>query len=113
SATSIFAVAPSGSAGSVDVTVTTHDGTSATSSADSYAYTSAPTLTSASPSSDTTSAGTLITLTGTNLSNAFGVYFGNVPASFTVNSSTSITATSPVQSAGTVNIVVLTPGGTS
>jgi hypothetical protein len=42
------------------------------------------------------------------------VDFGSTAAtSFTVNSATSITATSPAESAGTVNVTVTTPGGTS
>jgi IPT/TIG domain/G8 domain len=111
---SLFAVAPSGSAGTVHVTVVDSDGTSSTSSNDQYTFTAAPTLSAASPGSDTTTAGTPIVLTGTNLTGAYAVYFGNVPAaSFSVTSSTSVTAVSPVQGAGTLNITVLTPGGFS
>ncbi len=45
SATSISAVSPAGTAGIVDVTVTTSGGTSATGSADQYLYTQGPKLT--------------------------------------------------------------------
>jgi len=42
------------------------------------------------------------------------VKFGGIAAaSFTVNSATSITATSPAMAGGTVDIIVTTPGGTS
>ena len=48
-ATQIVAVAPAGSAGTVDVTVTTAGGTSATSPADQYTYAAPPTVTSITP----------------------------------------------------------------
>jgi hypothetical protein len=55
-----------------------------------------------------------VTITGTNLSGATAVKFGTTAAtSFTVRSSTQVTATSPPESAGTVNITITTPGGTS
>ena len=99
--TSIFAVVPAGSAGTVDVTLTDSDGTSTTSSADDYTFTAAPTITSLSSSSDTASGGTPITITGTNLTGTYVVYFGNVPSTeVIVTSSTSIIAFSPAQAAG-------------
>jgi hypothetical protein len=73
-----------------------------------------PTVTSVSPSSGSTAGGTSVTITGTNLNGASAVSFGATPAStFTVNSSTSITATSPAQGAGTVDVTVTSPAGTS
>ncbi|HLG91434.1 MAG TPA: IPT/TIG domain-containing protein [Acidimicrobiales bacterium] len=75
---------------------------------------SAPTVSSISPTSGPTSGGTTVTITGTNLSGASAVSFGSTAAtSFTVNSSTQITATSPPEPAGTVDVTVTTPGGTS
>ena len=50
SATSITATAPAGT-GTVDVTVTTPGGTSATSSADQFTYVPAPTVGNVSPTS--------------------------------------------------------------
>src|SRR4029077_3539714 len=51
--------------------------------------------------------------TGTNLTSASTVSFGGVPApSFTTNSDSQITATSPAGS-GTVDVTVTTPSGTS
>ncbi len=112
--TSIFAVAPAGSAGTVDVTLTDSDGTSITSSADDYTFTAAPTITTLSSSSDTATGGTPITITGTNLTGTYVVYFGNVPSTeVIVTSSTSIIAFSPAQAAATVNITLVTPGGFS
>jgi RHS repeat-associated protein len=112
--TSITATSPAGSAGTVDITVTTSGGTSGTSSADQFAYVAPPTVTGVSPNSGSTGGGTSVTITGTNLSNATTVTFGSTAAtSFTVNSSTQITATSPAEGAAMVDVTVTTAGGTS
>jgi len=113
SATQITATSPAGSAGVVDVTVTTAGGTSTTSSADEFTYIAAPVITAISPSTGYTTGGTSVTITGTSFTDATDVNFGGAAASFTVDSDTSITATSPAGSAGTVDITVTTPGGTS
>ncbi len=113
SATSITATAPAGSAGTVDIRVTTTGGTSATSGADQYTFVAAPTVTSISPTAGPATGGTVVTITGTNLSGASAVNFGGTAAAtFTVNSATSITATSPA-GVGTVDVRVTTVGGTS
>jgi kumamolisin len=73
-----------------------------------------PTMTGISPIAGPTAGGTSVTITGANLTGATAVAFGAVAAtSFTVNSNTSITAISPTQSAGTVNVTVTTPAGAS
>ncbi len=114
SATQITATAPAGSAGTVDVTVTTAGGTSATGSSDQFTYTAAPTITGISPNSGTMSGGTSVTITGTNLSGASAVRFdGTAATGYTVNSATQITATAPAGAEGTVDITVTTVGGTS
>jgi hypothetical protein len=114
SATSITAVSPAESAGTVDIKVVTSGGQSATRNADQFTYISAPTVTGVSLASGTTAGGTSVTITGTSFIGATAVEFGSTPAtSFTVNSATSITAVSPAESAGTVDIRVVTPGGTS
>ena len=69
-----------------------------------------PTVTSVSPNSGPTTGGTSVTITGTNLTGATAVKFGTGAAtSYTVNSATQITATTPSQSAATVDTVVTTP----
>jgi hypothetical protein len=74
----------------------------------------APTVTGVNPNTGPTTGGTTVTITGTNLTGATAVMFGTVAAtSFTVNSDTSITAVAPAESAGTVDVTVTTPGGTS
>jgi hypothetical protein len=113
SATQITATTPVGSAGTVDVRVTTVGGTSATSAADQFTFVAAPTVTSLSPNSGPAVGSASVTITGTNLSGASAVTFGTTAATgFTVNSATSITATAPAGS-GTVNVRVTTEGGTS
>ena len=114
SATSITAEAPAGSAGTVNVVVTTVGGESAVSSADDFTYVAAPTITKVVPHEGPTVGSTKLTITGTNLLGATAVKFGSVAAkSFTVVSATSITAEAPAGSAGTVNVVVTTVGGES
>jgi uncharacterized protein YhjY with autotransporter beta-barrel domain len=112
---SIVATSPVGSVGTVDIVVTTPGGTSATSSADKFTYTqgSPPTLTSISPASGTVDGGTSVTILGTNLTGASGVKFGSTVASFVVDSPTQITATSPAEPAGTVDVTVTTSLGTT
>ncbi len=118
SSTSITATAPAGSAGAVDVTVTTPGGTSATSTADQFTYNAgpppAPTVSSLNPNNGSTGGGTTVAVAGTNFTGATAVNFGaNAAAAYTINSSTSITATAPAGSAGAVDVTVTTPGGTS
>ncbi|MET4170850.1 hypothetical protein ABIB99_001932 [Bradyrhizobium sp. LA6.1] len=112
SATSITATSPAGAAGAVDVRVTTPGGTSAISAADQFTYAGPPSITSISPTGGPLGGGTIVTITGANLSGATAVTFGATAAGFTVNSATQITATSPA-GAGTVDIRVTTVGGTS
>jgi large repetitive protein len=114
--TQITATSPANSAGTYDITVATPGGTSATSAADQYTYVAAPTVTSVSPTAGPTSGGTTVTITGTGFAAAPGtgaVKFGAANATYTINSNTQITATSPANSAGTYDITVATPGGTS
>jgi hypothetical protein len=112
SATAITAMAPAGT-GTVDITVTTPGGTSATSATGQFTYYAAPAVTTVSPNAGPTAGATRVTITGTNLLGATAVYFGAVAAtSVTVHSATAITATAPAGT-GTVDVTVTTPGGTS
>jgi len=113
SATSITATAPAGSAGTVDITVVTVGGTSATSAADQFTYVGAPTVTSLGTTSGPTAGGTSVVITGTNFTGATAVKFGANGSMFAVNSATQITVTAPAGSAGTVDVTVVTAGGTS
>ena len=114
SATQVVATSPAGGAGTVDITVTTGGGTSATSSADHFTYTTpAPTVTNVNPTSGSTAGGTSVTITGTNLSTATSVHFGATAGAITSHSATQVVATSPAHAAGTVDVTVTTGGGTS
>ena len=106
-------ISPPGS-GTVDITITTSAGTSSTSSADQFTYTTPPpTVISISPSGGYTTGGTSVTITGTGFTGATSVFFGQTAASsFNVVSDTEITATSP-QGSGTVDITVTKAGSTS
>src|SRR5262249_32584360 len=102
--------------GAVDVTVTNSAGTSATSAADLFTYNAVqPAVTSIAPTSGPSGGGTSVTITGTNFINGAAVAFGPAAApGVTVNSATSITATSPgTISPSTVDVTVTTSGGTS
>ena len=114
-ATSITATTPGNGAGTVNITVTTPSGTSATSATDQYTYEGPPAITKVSPNTGPLGGGTSVTITGTNLLGATNVYFGGTPAtSNTVTSATSITAKSPAVQSGPVDAVtVITPSGTS
>ncbi len=114
--TQITATAPAGSVGTVDVTVTTPGGTSTTSAADRYTYVAAPTVNAVSPIAGPTGGGTTVTITGTGFAAAAStgaVKFGAAIATYTINSNTQITATSPANAASTYDVTVTTPGGTS
>ncbi|MFI8854782.1 IPT/TIG domain-containing protein [Streptomyces sp. NPDC053499] len=66
-----------------------------------------------SPNQGSTGGGTLVTITGTNLSGTTAVNFGSKPATNVTNvSPTQVTAVSP-SGTGTVGVTVTTPGGTS
>ena len=113
SATRIAVVAPAGTAGTVDVTVVTAGGTSATSPADEFTYAAAPTITELSPATGPISAGTSVTITGMNLANATEVLFGDKRGQITSDTGTQIVVVAPAGAAGVVNVKVVTAGGTS
>jgi hypothetical protein len=114
SATQITATTPAGAAGTVDVRVTNASGTSALGAGDQFLYLApVPAVSSMSPGSGPTAGGTSVIITGTNFTGATAVTFGGTSASFTVNSATQITAVSPPHAAGTVDVLVATPNGTS
>src|SRR5262249_3440062 len=112
----ITAIAPPQVAGTYHITVTTPSGVSATSTSDQFAYNAAPvpTVTAVSPSTGTSAGGVVVTVTGTNFTGASAVNFGSTAATcFTVLSDTSLTVTAPPITAGTYDITVTTPSGTS
>ncbi len=116
SATKLTVSAPKHAAGMVDVFVVSTSGSrSAKVAADRYTFMAPlPTITLLTPATGPTAGGTSVTITGTDFKGATAVDFGVLPAAtFAVVSNTSITATSPVNVAGQVEVSVTTAAGTS
>ena len=75
---------------------------------------SPPVFTVCSPAYGTIAGGTAVVITGTYLTGTTGITFGGAtPASFTVDTDTQISTTSPAHAEGPVNVVITTPGGTA
>ncbi|MRH89329.1 hypothetical protein GFY24_18055 [Nocardia sp. SYP-A9097] len=71
-----------------------------------------PTITSLSPTSGPTTGGTSVTITGTGFSGPATVLFGGTATTFTIDSTTQITAIAPAGT-GPVQVTVTTPAGVS
>jgi hypothetical protein len=115
--TQLTVTSPLAAAGTVDVTVTTPAGTSPTALADHFTYeaaAAAPTVTGVNPETGPVGGGTNVTVNGSGFTGATMVQFGQVRAqNLTVTSDTQLTVTSPLAAAGTVDVTVTTPAGTS
>ncbi|MBD9544758.1 cadherin-like beta sandwich domain-containing protein [Ensifer sp. ENS04] len=75
---------------------------------------SPPSATSVNPASGPAAGGTSVVISGNDFTGATAISFGGTAAaSFTVDSATQITATTPAHAAGSVDLAVTTPGGTS
>lgn len=113
--TELRVTSPPRAAGVVNVRVTNGAGISTTSAATQYQYVAAPTISAVSPTSSSALGGATITITGTNLGLVSGVRFGpdTWATSFTMVSSTKVTAVVPPRAPGLVNVFVRTPGGLS
>jgi subtilisin family serine protease len=111
--TTVTCTTPPGAVGPVSVTALSPLGTS---NAVTYTYTAplAPTLTAINPNFGSTTGGDEVTLTGTSLTGATEVRFGeSAAADVVVTSPSRITCTSPPGSAGIANVTVVIPAGTS
>jgi len=117
-------VPPSQSSGSVPIKVQRSegpwpadgDGIQETTITQGFEYTQipVPTITNVNPNNGPTTGGTSIIITGTNFVNVSSVRVGGVAAvTYTVNSSTQITATTPLGTAGNQPIVVTTQTGSA
>ena len=109
----LTATSPAGT-GPVNVRVTTGASPqSAIATANQFTYFAPPTITGLSRSTGPNAGGSSVIITGTNFTPASTVVFGtNNVTTFTVNSTTQITATSPAGS-GAVDVRVSNQGGTS
>lgn len=113
-AQTLIAASPPHSAGTVRVSVTTPGGTTPDTAADDFTYTGAsmPAVTALSPTSGPV--GTTVIITGSGFTGANLVTFGGVSATYTVNNDGQVTASVPAgTAAGTVDVRVTTPSGTS
>lgn len=112
--TQITAQTPPGRAGTQAVSVTTAAGTVAKTGAFTYTSAVSPAIASLAPTSGSTTGGTSVVITGTGLTGATAVTFGGAAAtSYTVDSATQITASTPAHSAGAVDVAVTTAVGTT
>jgi len=116
--TLISAILPAHAAGAVNVVVTTNSGSLSFTATNAFTYTcsSAPTVSSVSPSSG--APGSTVTITGSGFTGVIcpsGVTFGGVQAtSCTVSGDTSITAVVPTNlPSGTTDVRVTNASGTS
>lgn len=103
----VTVLTPATAAGTVPLVVTTRGGIAEA----SYGFVDPPTVTAFSPPSGLPAGGTLVSITGTNLSTPTGVTFDGLPATFAVLSDTQIAALAPAHELGTAAIVVTTTGG--
>ncbi len=120
--TAITTVAPAGKE-QVFVTVKTPAGTSVQSTGAQFTYlppgsrkadVPSPVVRSVSPDEGPAAGGTSVTIEGANFEEGAVVDFGSVPASAVHVEGATITAVSPAESPGTVDVTVATPlGGTS
>lgn len=111
--TSLTVTVPaSTSVGATTLTVTSPGGTANS----TYTYDPLPTVSGISPIEGPDSGGTSVTVTGTDLADATSVKFGGttvLAANFTSVNATTIVVPSPVHAAGTVDVTVVTPSGTT
>ena len=113
----ITATIPSSTvAGPMDVTVRTSSGAvSEPTPADQFTYIAAPNITGVSPPAGPLAGDTLVTITGTDLTGATVVDFGQNAGTIVPGSDSTglqVQAYTPMGSPGTVNVKVTTPGGT-
>jgi hypothetical protein len=109
---------PSGTIGTpVHVTVTNPAGTSPATAADQYNFiaASAPVVYGVSPSQGPTAGGGIMTIYGRGFAGLApgGVHFGSTATNGSALEDTQIFVTIPAASAGTVDVTVTAPGGTS
>ena len=105
--TTITATTPAHAAGIVGVSVTSPAGTGFLGSLFTYLPSTGPAIFSLNPTSGSTAGGTVVNISGANLTGATSVLFGSAAAqAFVVVNDTTISAVTPAGSAGVVNVAV-------
>lgn len=96
----------------VDVVITTPGGT--VTLANGFTAVDAPTITSVSPNSGSRNGGTVVTLTGTNLTGVSAVSFGGAAGGdIIIDSPTQLRVTTPARWDGVMDVTVTGPGGSA
>jgi PKD repeat protein len=110
-ATSIAVTTPPHAPGIVDVVITTPGGIVTVTNA--YRYAGIPTYGTISQAIGPSGGGISVTITGTNLAEASSVTFGGIQNTTEMTvTDTSIIVTTPPHTAGMVDVIITTPGGT-
>lgn len=104
---------PAHAAGAVAVRVVTTHGTSPAGTL-RFTFVAPPSIGGIAPASGPAAGGTAVTITGTGFGDATQVLFGSVPGTgLHVTSATALTVVTPPGTAGSVDVRVVTPYGTS
>lgn len=112
--TRIIAVTPAGTAGEVDITVLTANGTTPITPAGRYTRIAQPVITQLSPTAGPAAGGTTVTVSGTGLASVYEVTVGGRAASAVVaHSDTTVTFIAPAGPAGTHEVQLTGNGGVS
>ena len=111
--TEIVATAPAQDVGEVDVVVQTTVGRAAPTPGARFTYGDVPRVTAVSPASGLTAGGENVVITGLNITAATAVSFGGVTSRFDVLPDGRLRAVVPSHWAGTFDVRVTTPWGTS
>ncbi|MEL0627543.1 IPT/TIG domain-containing protein [Salinibacterium amurskyense] len=102
--TEITVTSPAHAAGAVDVIIQHPAGAS---DAAEFTYTPVPLISALTPDFGPVAGGTVVTITGSEFTDATGVTFdGTDGTSFTVDSDTQITVTSPAHALGAVDLII-------
>lgn len=116
--TTLTVTSPAHAAGAVDIVVTNPNGSGT--STDGFRYFDPPTAAGISLASGSTAGGDFLTITGTDLapndvqdSSWITVTFGGTAGTVWIPGTTSVTVSTPARAAGTVDVIVTTPGGSS
>lgn len=113
--TQLTVVAPARPAGTISIKVTVNSVSNPDTDGDDYTYADLPVITSLTPSTSVAGQTTIVKITGLHFTTASKVAFGNLESVFTINAAgTEITAATPsAAAAGTVDVFVTNPAGTS
>jgi Leucine-rich repeat (LRR) protein len=102
-------VTPPHAEGAVDIDIATTTGS--VSGAGAFTYIPPPYISGISPSQGHISGGDAVTISGANLGQTSQVVFDAAQAAITARTPTEVVVTVPAHGAGTVDVLVITPGG--